>query len=38
MNQNTGDIDKAIIEARKKFGEMLGNSTKIGGKGNDSLD
>ena len=34
MSQNTSEIDKAILEARKKFGDMLGNTTKIGGKGN----
>ena len=33
MSQNTGDQDKLIIEARKKFAEQYGSSTKIGGKG-----
>ena len=33
MSQNTAEIDKAILDARKKFGELLGNTTKIGGKG-----
>ena len=34
MSTKPSDTDKAILEARKKFGDMLGGNTKIGGKGN----
>jgi hypothetical protein len=33
MSSNVADQEKLIQEARKKFADQFGSSTKIGGKG-----